>query len=111
MPVALVTNAARDITRAGMLKKNPGQPVDETAPAKMTEQVRDMLVGKAVGSGYATLEKNVLVSVIDLSDGKLTANGKPIELPTPKKPAPADAPEQAPPPREAPAAPLRHGAH
>jgi uncharacterized protein YdgA (DUF945 family) len=100
IPVAMMTEIARSIASADLAKNKPGEPVDEAALAEAANNVRDALIGKAVGSGFAALEKDHLVSTIVLRNGKLTANGKPIDLPAPKKQDKAPAQAAAHPPRE-----------
>lgn len=87
VPVALITAAARKMTATQAAKKGETQSpevLDATA-----KNLSDMAVGKAVGDGYARLEEGVLVSLVDYKAGKLSVNGKAIDLPggAGKKPA------------------------
>ncbi|MYM25805.1 DUF945 family protein [Duganella sp. FT135W] len=78
VPVALV----RDVGRATATKTIPADTPDA---AKQIDAAGDgmvsMVVGKAVTSGFAVVEKGELRSSIDFKNGQLTVNGKVIELP------------------------------
>jgi TonB family protein len=79
VPVAMV----RDI--AGAIATRQGQPA-------MSQTMADVMIGKVVGGGFARIENDVLVSKLEFRNGKLSANGKEIVLPTA---APAGAPPVA----------------
>lgn len=86
VPVALVNAVTRKMTVTQAAKKGETQsPEVVEATAK---NLADMAVDKAVGDGYARLEDGVLVSQVIYKAGKLTVNGKAIDLPAAgKKPA------------------------
>jgi hypothetical protein len=51
---------------------NKGEPGDP----EMENNMYQLFLGKALSEGYARLEKDVLVSVLELKNGKLRINGK-----------------------------------
>ena len=69
VPVAMV----RDI--AGIVAARQSQQ------PSFGQTMTDVIVGKLVGGGFARVENDVLVSTLEVKDGKLTANGKEIGLP------------------------------
>jgi uncharacterized protein YdgA (DUF945 family) len=78
VPVALV----KDIGRALAARQVPAGTPDA---ARQIDAAGDgmvsVVVGKAVTSGFAVIEKDELRSSIDFKNGQLTVNGKAIELP------------------------------
>lgn len=78
VPVVLV----KDIGRAVAAKS---VPVDAPDAARQIDAAGDgmvsFVVGKAVTSGFAVIEKDELRSSIDFKNGQLTVNGKAIEVP------------------------------
>jgi uncharacterized protein YdgA (DUF945 family) len=95
LPVALV----RDASRAFITKTiNPAAPDAAKQIDAGTDSVVSMVVGKTVSGGYGIVEQNELRTVIEIKDGKVTFNGKPIEVPAGvlnslnAKPAPQPAP-------------------
>jgi hypothetical protein len=104
VPVALVRDVARVFA---------GKSVDPSSPdaAKQIDAGADavvsMVVGKTVSGGFGVVVQDELRTVIDIKDGKVTVNGKPIEVPAgvlnnlkakpaPQPKAPAATPAQAP---------------
>jgi hypothetical protein len=106
VPVALVRDVARVFA---------GKSVDPSLPdaAKQIDAGADavvsMVVGKTVSGGFGTLVQDELRTVIDIKEGKLTVNGKPIEVPAgvlnslKAKPAPQPVVKPAPQPAPQPA--------
>ena len=74
VPVAVLRDISTAVaTRQASAQANP-KPVAQT--------MTDIMVGKAINSGYARMEKDVLVSSIDFRGGVLRINGKELALPS-----------------------------
>jgi TonB family protein len=95
VPVALLQDVSRAIARQ---QAPAGQPVNEQAIEQVAQGMTDVALGRLLGGGYARLEDGVLVSLIEIKDGKLRVNGKEIAFPAlgtvtpgapPRAPAPA----------------------
>lgn len=84
-PVALVTEIAAIMTRQQAKAKE--QVISEEAVAQTAQMITDGMVGKMVSTGFAKLDNGMLASSVDFKGGKLTVNGKLIDLPK-AKPAP-----------------------
>jgi outer membrane biosynthesis protein TonB len=80
VPVAMV----RDISGivAARQSAQQGAAANGMSVAQLGQTMSDVVVGKLLGAGYARLENDVLVSTVEFRNGKLTANGKEIALPT-----------------------------
>jgi TonB family protein len=100
VPLALVRDVAGIVAAkqaAAQAAHGPGQgkPAQATPPdAQMGQTIADVIVGKLVGGGFAKVENDALVSTLEWRDGQLSANGKPVALPT--VPAGAAAPAAPP---------------
>jgi uncharacterized protein YdgA (DUF945 family) len=106
VPVALVRDVARVFA---------GKSVDPSVPDAArqidagADAVVSMVVGKTVSGGYGVVVQDELRTVIDIKDGKVTVNGKPIEVPAgvinslQAKPAPQPVVKPAPQPAPQPA--------
>jgi uncharacterized protein YdgA (DUF945 family) len=81
VPVALVREVA-DVVAARQAQQQGSTP-DATSTAQMGQTMADVVVGKLVGGGFARIENDVLVSNLEFRNGKLTANGKEVTLPSP----------------------------
>ncbi|NHZ39816.1 DUF945 domain-containing protein [Massilia sp. CCM 8693] len=79
VPVALVTAVTRKMTaaQAATQAETPSPEAIDATVKSMT----DMYIKMAVDAGYARLEGDVLVSMLDYKAGQLTVNGKAIALP------------------------------
>ncbi|MRX08802.1 DUF945 family protein [Pseudoduganella sp. FT25W] len=78
LPVALVRDASRAfITRT----INPAAPDAAKQIDAGTDSVVSMVVGRTVSGGYGVVEQDELRTVIEIKDGKVTVNGKPVEVP------------------------------
>lgn len=86
VPLALVNEVAGVVTRKQAEAK--GQPMADGAVAQTSQGITDALVGKAVTSGYGRVENDMLVTVIEFKNGKLTLNNKEVQMPA-KAPVPA----------------------
>ena len=90
VPVAMVREIAAVV--AARQAQQQGATPDATSTAQMGQTIADVMVGKLVGGGFARIENDVLVSNLEFRNGKLSANGKEITLPTPapggQQPAP-----------------------
>lgn len=84
VPVALVREVALAVARqqAAAAKQPQAQPQDL---AVVAQSMTDAIIGKLLGSGYARLQDDVLVSTIAFRGGVLRVNGKKVELPKPAK--------------------------
>lgn len=79
VPVALV----KDIGRAVAAKSVPADAPDAAQQIDAAgDSMVSFVVGKAVTSGYAVVEKGELRSSIDFKNGRMTLSGKSVELPT-----------------------------
>ncbi|NHZ61896.1 DUF945 family protein [Massilia genomosp. 1] len=79
VPVALVSAVTRKITLS-QAEKQADKPSPEAIDATV-KSMTDTYVTMAVDAGYARLEGDVLVSMLDYKAGKLTVNGKAIAMP------------------------------
>jgi TonB family protein len=88
VPVALIKDIANNVARKQVQSQNKnGQAVSEEAVQQAGQSFTDVVLGKALGEGYARMDKDTLVSTIVFSQGKLTVNGKALALPAPKSAA------------------------
>lgn len=86
VPVAML----RDISTVVASRQASAQPKAQASAqpvAQMAETMTDVMVGKAINSGYARIENDVLVSSIDFRAGVLRINGKQLALPSFAPPA------------------------
>ncbi|WP_296946276.1 DUF945 family protein [uncultured Massilia sp.] len=84
VPVALVREIAGTV--AAKQAAQQGKADDPQALAQLRQSMTDIVIGKLVGGGFARLDDDVLLSVVEWRNGKLTANGKPVPLPAPGQP-------------------------
>ncbi|MGV7207339.1 DUF945 family protein [Oxalobacteraceae bacterium A2-2] len=73
VPLALVREVALTVARK--------QGGDESQVQLAAKQMTDVVVGKLVGGGFATLQDDELRSQVEVNHGRLTFNGKQVELP------------------------------
>jgi len=93
VPLALVREVALAMVRKQAAAANMALPQDTAA---LAASAADAIVGKLVGTGYARLEDDALVSTIAFRGGVLRVNGKKVDLPKPAGgPVPAPAPAGA----------------
>ncbi|NHZ88131.1 DUF945 family protein [Massilia sp. CCM 8733] len=87
VPLALVAAVTRKMT-VSQAAKQAETPSPEAIDATV-KSTTDVYVNMAVDAGYARLEGDVLVSMLDYKAGQLSVNGKAIALPAGagKKPA------------------------
>jgi len=106
IPVALVREiagafAARQVAAQAA---QTGGSADPQAIAQLRQSMTDVVVGKLLGGGFARIENDVLVSHLEWRNGTLSANGKPVALPTPQaqpQPQPQTSGDAATPPSAA----------
>jgi uncharacterized protein YdgA (DUF945 family) len=79
VPVAMVRDIAGIV--AARQAAQQGTPPNAASAAQFGQTMTDVIVGKLVGGGFARVENDVLVSTLEVRNGKLTANGKEIGLP------------------------------
>lgn len=89
VPAALLRDIATFVAdkQASAQAKGPANP---QTVAQISQSVYDIMIGKMVGPGYARMEKDVLVSDIEIRGGVLRINGKEVALP--KFPTPQPSP-------------------
>lgn len=93
VPVALIKAvtlelAQRQAAAQAAAAGNPAPAADLTATA---QTMTDLVVGKAVGGGFARLDGEVLRATVEIKQGVIYINGKKITLPKPNQ-APQGAP-------------------
>jgi TonB family protein len=83
VPVAIVRDIAGVIAEKQVSSQaiQQGRAADPQAVAVLRQSITDVAIGKLVGGGYARIEKDVLVSNLEIRNGALTVNGKPVGLP------------------------------
>ncbi|QYF94361.1 YdgA family protein [Massilia sp. PAMC28688] len=86
VPLALVSEVAGTVTSKQAEAK--GQPMADGAVAQASQGITDAMVGKVVTSGYGRVHNDMLVTVIEFKNGKLTLNNKEVAMPA-RKPTPA----------------------
>lgn len=101
VPVALVREIAGNLVPAPA-KGEPARTPETTA--QLAQAITDDLLGKLLNGGFAKLDDGVLVSHIELKNGVVLANGKPIDFapkpqPQPSMPPIGQAPRTPPPAR------------
>ena len=82
VPVALVTEMSKMFMARQAEQK--GEKMTPEENANIAQTMTDVLVGKMLNGGLAKLDNGVLLSLIEFKDGKLTFNGKEVEIPKPK---------------------------
>jgi TonB family protein len=97
VPLALVRDVG-GIVAAKQAAAQQGNAAPQNLPpnAQMGQTIADVIVGKLVGGGIAKVENDTLVSNLEWRDGQLSANGKPLALPTIPTPGAPGAPAKAP---------------
>lgn len=79
VPLAMINEVAATVTRQQQAAK--GQPMSDAALAQASQGITDAVVGKAVTTGYGRVDGDVLASVMEIKNGKLTMNGKEVAMP------------------------------
>jgi TonB family protein len=87
VPLAMFRGLAESIARKQLAKQQPA--ADAETIAKVNQAVYDGILRNAVASGYLRVEGDMLVTSIDIRDGVLTMNGKPVQMPRPAAPVAA----------------------
>jgi hypothetical protein len=81
VPLAIVRDVAGAVAaRQAAASQGNGAP-GQMSGAQLGQSITDVIVGKLVGGGYARVENDALVSIVEWRDGELRANGKPVALP------------------------------
>jgi TonB family protein len=80
VPVAVVRDVSGIV--AARQAQQQGTAPNGMSVAQVGQTMTDVVVGKLLGAGYAKMENEVLVSTVEFRNGKLSANGKEIGLPT-----------------------------
>lgn len=73
VPLALVREVALTVARK--------QGGDESQVQLAAKQMTDVVVGKLVGGGFATIQNDELRALVEINHGRLTFNGKQVDLP------------------------------
>jgi len=87
VPVAMVRAFADGMARKQLARQQPGADADTVAKAGAV--VYDAMLRTALANGYVRLEGDMLVTTIDVRDGVVLVNGKPLALPKPGAPVAA----------------------
>jgi TonB family protein len=87
VPVAMVRAFADGVARKQLARQQPG--ADAATIAKAGAATYDAMLGAALANGYLRLEGDMLVTTIDVRDGEVRINGKPVQLPKPGAPVAA----------------------
>jgi TonB family protein len=87
VPVAMLRAFADGMARKQLAKQQPG--ADAATVAKAGAAAYDAMLRAAMANGYLRLEGDMLVTTIDVRDGAIRINGKPLELPKPGAPVAA----------------------
>lgn len=84
VPLALVREIAGTVAgkQASAQAAPRGAAADPATIARLRQSMVDVVIGRAVGSGFARVENDVLVSNLEWRDGVFSANGKPVALPS-----------------------------
>lgn len=89
VPVALVREVARKLVPAAPAGEPARTP---EATAQLVEAITDGLVGKLLTGGFAKLDDGMLLSHIELKNGVVLANGKPVDFGNKAPPQPLQPP-------------------
>lgn len=87
VPVAMLHALAENVARKQLAKQQPG--ADAAAVAKMGDMVYDSMLKGALSAGYVRIDGDTLVTTVDIKDGALLLNGKPVQMPKPTPPVAA----------------------
>ena len=82
VPLAMLHAFADNMARTQLAKQQPG--ADAAAIAKLGTTIYDGLLRGATTSGYARVDGDMLVTTVDIHDGVILLNGKPLQFPTPQ---------------------------
>jgi TonB family protein len=91
VPVALVRAVSLSAARRQAAAQGKAN-VSEQELQAMAQSITDVMLGKALGDGFARLEKDVLRTTIEIRNGVVRVNGKPLDLPKPAQPTPGPGP-------------------
>lgn len=84
VPVAMLRAFADGVARKQLAKQQPG--ADAATIARAGGAAYDAMLRTALANGYLRLEGDMLVTTIDVRDGEVRINGKPVQLPKPGAP-------------------------
>jgi TonB family protein len=87
VPLAMLRGFAENLARKQLAKQQPG--ADAATIAKVSQAAYDGTLRSAVASGYMRVEGDMLVTSIDIRDGVVLVNGKPLQMPKPQPPVAA----------------------
>lgn len=79
VPVAMLHALADGMAGKQLAKNQPG--ADAAAVAALGATIYDGMLRAATASGYARVEGDMLVTTVDIRDGVILLNGKPVQLP------------------------------
>lgn len=91
LPVALVRAVGLSVAKRQAAARGQVNATEQELQA-VAQSISDVIVGKLLGGGYARLEDDVLRATIEIRNGSVRLNGKPIDLPKPKQPTPGPVP-------------------
>jgi TonB family protein len=87
VPLAMLHAFTENMARTQLAKQQPG--ADAAAVARLGMTLYDGLLRTATASGYVRVDGDMLVTSIDIHDGVILLNGKPLQFP--KAPPPVAA--------------------
>ncbi len=79
VPLAMLRAFAEGMARKQLAKQQPG--ADAATIAKAGAAAYDAMLRAAVANGFVRVEGDMLVTTIDVRDGVVLVNGKPLQLP------------------------------
>jgi TonB family protein len=89
LPLAMLRGFTDSVARKQLARQQPG--ADAATIDKVSQAAYDGALRSAVANGYMRVEGDLLVTTIDIRDGAILLNGKPLQMPTPPAPAPVAA--------------------
>lgn len=88
VPVAMVRAFTENMAKKQLARQQSG--ADAATIAKAGAAIYDAMLRAALGNGYLHVEGDMLVTTIDIRDGAVRINGKPLPLPRPDAPVAAE---------------------
>lgn len=88
VPVAMVRAFTENMAKKQLARQQSG--ADAATIAKAGAAIYDAMLRAALANGYVRVEGDMLVTTIDVRDGAVRINGKPLPLPRPDAPVAAE---------------------
>ncbi|MBY0238776.1 MAG: DUF945 family protein [Burkholderiaceae bacterium] len=80
MHVRIPLPMLRDFATLAAQRSNQGKDQPEVPTAQLADQIYNVMLGKAVGGNFAKVDKNMLVSTIELKGGNLFVNAQALPI-------------------------------